>query len=156
MEADSGMLILIWIVSAIGSAVIGAAKGQPAVGALAGIFLGPFGLLAALLSEKKGKICPFCRETVHPNALVCRYCRNVFPVAAAVSQAEDDKRRAEIKQEELEQARLVQAKLETALASLRRQHEAERLTLNTEAGRRFCRGSVRGRGQGAEGCRRGQ
>jgi len=65
-----------WVLCAIAACVIGAKKGEPIMGFLAGAFLGPFGVLLAVLSKGDRLPCPFCREAVFPDAQVCPHCRS--------------------------------------------------------------------------------
>jgi len=77
------VIFLIWFISAWVSGLIGGligkGRGQEGAGILLGFFLGPIGwIIAALLAPnyaKMGKIqCPFCREYISPDALICPHC----------------------------------------------------------------------------------
>jgi len=67
-------LAIIWLVCGIISAMIGARKGAAFVSFVAGVFLGPFGILIALFSKGNRITCPFCKELVHKDAVVCKHC----------------------------------------------------------------------------------
>jgi RNA polymerase subunit RPABC4/transcription elongation factor Spt4 len=78
------------ILCAIVSEEIARARGRSAVGyGLAGFFLGPLGLIAALLTRPNEKVlaqwqlerglakqCPACREIIRSDASSCRYCQH--------------------------------------------------------------------------------
>jgi len=78
--------IAIWLVCAIGAAIIAGGKGRSAMnGFWAGLVLGPIGVLIALgLPDEERKIelelhrrlrpCPVCAERIQPAALKCRFC----------------------------------------------------------------------------------
>lgn len=71
---------LITLVFGAVSSMIAHAKGRNSLGwFLAGIFLGPFSLVVALLppEEREGMYarCPACREVIREDAVTCRYCR---------------------------------------------------------------------------------
>lgn len=68
--------IMVWVISAIISGVIGNRKGKPVAGALAGIMFGPVGVIVALISgDKQRKPCPECAELIMKKAKVCQYCK---------------------------------------------------------------------------------
>lgn len=66
---------LIWIASIIGSTLIGSSKGEAGSGFVAGLVLGPLGLILAILSSGDRAKCPDCRETVKRAARICPHCR---------------------------------------------------------------------------------
>lgn len=78
-----GLLLLFWVTCGILAAAIGSKKGEAGIGLLLGLLLGPFGVLAAILSSGNRKPCPFCREAVHKDAVVCPRCQREFPPVAA-------------------------------------------------------------------------
>lgn len=73
----------IWIVSfafGVVASMIGYSKGRNSLGWFtAGVFLGPFALVVALLPpvERPGMYvrCPACQEVIRAEAVTCRYCR---------------------------------------------------------------------------------
>lgn len=75
----------IWIVTLVFGVVasmIAHAKGRNSLGWFtAGIFLGPFSLVVALLQpvEREGMYtkCPACREVIRDGAETCRFCRTL-------------------------------------------------------------------------------
>src|SRR5437660_8238121 len=79
-ENTAGVFFLFGMaLSAVIGYLIGARRGIGTAGALMSAFLGPIGwLLAALLTGNLRK-CPFCAESVKPDAVVCRYCGRELP-----------------------------------------------------------------------------
>jgi len=70
------VILLGLILCAVAAGAIGARKGEPIMAAVLGLFLGPLGILFALLSKGNRIACPFCREMVDPAATVCKACRS--------------------------------------------------------------------------------
>jgi len=71
----------IWVVCGIIAAMIGSKKEQGCGGFIAGILLGPFGILLMLFTKGNRKTCPFCKESIHAEAVVCPRCqRDVTPI----------------------------------------------------------------------------
>lgn len=76
-----GLFILIWLACAVIAAAIGSKKNEAGSGCLLGLILGPLGILAALMSTGDRRPCPFCRELVHKEAVLCPHCRKDLPPA---------------------------------------------------------------------------
>lgn len=68
-------VLIFWVVCGIAGAVIGSTKDQVVIGFLAGVLLGPIGVLIVILFAGRGKRCPHCAELIKPNAAVCKHCR---------------------------------------------------------------------------------
>jgi hypothetical protein len=56
--------VLIWIGSIILAGMIGARKDAAGLGIIAGIFLGPLGVLIMLAANGNLTECPFCKERI--------------------------------------------------------------------------------------------
>ena len=77
--------LFFWIMCAIAAAMIGATKGRGFSGFLAGLLLGPFGVLFAFLARGNRVDCPACKSNIHPEATMCPHCRTaVTPLTAPV------------------------------------------------------------------------
>lgn len=69
------LLILIWFISVVASAVVATKKGEPYAGTFLGLVLGPLGLLVCLLSGYANRRrCPYCAELIMKKAVVCPHC----------------------------------------------------------------------------------
>lgn len=75
--------VLIWVICATAGAVIGGARGRPVFGFIAGLFLGPIGVLCAFFFRGHRRDCPHCRELVHDQATICPHCRKDLPPVAS-------------------------------------------------------------------------
>ena len=76
--------IVLWIVinAAIGYA-IGKERNNIGVSVFISVLLGPIGWIIALISKEGLRKCPFCSESIKPDAKVCRYCgRDLPPIEA--------------------------------------------------------------------------
>lgn len=77
MEGLFGSAILyMWFTCLVATAMVGARKGEIIISILMGLFLGPLGLVIALLSRGDRGPCPFCREWVSPRAVICSHCHS--------------------------------------------------------------------------------
>jgi len=63
------------VVCGLIAAAIGQRKGEGCGAFIVGVFLGPLGILAALFSKGNRKTCPFCKELIHKDAVVCPRCQ---------------------------------------------------------------------------------
>lgn len=67
--------VALWLLFGIAGAIVGSRKDQVIAGFLAGVLLGPLGLLIVILVPGSGFDCPYCRERVKRGASVCPHCR---------------------------------------------------------------------------------
>lgn len=73
---DITFWLVIWLLSVIASASIGAKKGNPIGGTFLGLVLGPVGLVIVLVSGYANRrACPFCAEQIMKKAVVCPHCQ---------------------------------------------------------------------------------
>lgn len=69
------ILIPAWVSCAILGTMLGARRNEPVAGFFLGLCFGPLGVLfVALHSSGKGKTCPYCREWVKSDAIICKHC----------------------------------------------------------------------------------
>lgn len=69
--------VLIWILCGLGAAAIASAKeGSVLTGFLAGVLLGPIGILIVLMASGPSGRCPHCRKKINARASVCPHCRS--------------------------------------------------------------------------------
>lgn len=87
----STMLILLWIACGLVGAMIGGKKGEAGFGFLLGIFLGPIGLLLIFFSKGNQKTCPFCKGTIHPEAVRCNHCQKDLPPQIKTEETQQSK-----------------------------------------------------------------
>jgi len=73
--------VLIWIACGIVAAIIGSGKGEGCAGFILGVVLGPIGILLALASSGNRRACPYCKEMIHREALVCPRCQRDLPIS---------------------------------------------------------------------------
>jgi hypothetical protein len=74
------VFVLIWLLCGVVAAMIGNKKGEGCGAFVVGALFGPFGILFALLSSGNRKTCPFCKEQIHKDAVVCPRCQREIPV----------------------------------------------------------------------------
>jgi len=82
MGADfSVILAVILCLCAIFGGVLGNQKNAGAIGVLLGLFLGPFGVIAAGLLDGRA-LCPHCQDRVSRHASICPHCRSALKLQA--------------------------------------------------------------------------
>ncbi len=69
------MFIFIWVMCAIIAAGIGSNKGMAGSGFLLGLIFGPIGIIIVLVSSGDKRVCPYCKEMVHKDAVRCPKCQ---------------------------------------------------------------------------------
>jgi len=67
--------VIIWLVCGIAAAIIGSQKGEGCAAFFFAFLLGPLGLLLAIFSSGNRKPCPYFKEKIHRDAVVCPRCR---------------------------------------------------------------------------------
>src|SRR6059058_4177506 len=82
---EAGWFIFWLIINAIVGAMIGQRNNDVAGSIIVSILLGPIGWLIALLSKGNLRKCPFCAESIKPEAKVCRHCGRELPAQEADS-----------------------------------------------------------------------
>jgi hypothetical protein len=70
----------IWIASVFLAGMVGARKDAGGLGLIAGVFLGPLGVLIMLASRGNLKDCVFCKEWIRFGAVVCPRCGRDLPI----------------------------------------------------------------------------
>lgn len=75
------LYLMLWLLCALTAAYVYNQKGRSLwIGALAGLILGPIGVILALLTSKRApalptKQCPHCKTQIDWNARVCPTCK---------------------------------------------------------------------------------
>ena len=78
--ATNVWLLFFWAaINATIGYMLGARRGNGAIGAVVSVFFGPLGWLYAALAYGNLVKCPFCSEGIKPDAVVCRYCGRDLP-----------------------------------------------------------------------------
>jgi hypothetical protein len=67
---------------------IGKPKGEAGASAMICVLLGPIGWIIAFLSTGNMRTCPFCAESVRPEAKVCKHCHRDLPAEVRQAPAE--------------------------------------------------------------------
>ena len=75
------IVIIAWAACGLLGWAVANGKGRGADGAALGFFLGPFGVIFAMLLGDKRTRCSFCREPVAPEATVCPHCQKAIKPA---------------------------------------------------------------------------
>jgi len=68
-------VLVLWLACGIIAAMIGARKGEGCLAFIAGILLGPVGIIGAVFSRGNRVECRFCRELIHRDATACPHCQ---------------------------------------------------------------------------------
>lgn len=82
--------LFLWLMCGIVAAMIGSRKGAGCAGFALGFLLGPFGILIALFMGGNRKACPYCRELIHKEAIVCPRCQRDLVAMRANPRSPDD------------------------------------------------------------------
>lgn len=69
------MVVFAWFACGAIAGVIGESKGEGALSFVAGMLLGPIGIIGALASRGNKVQCHACRSWIDPKATICPYCR---------------------------------------------------------------------------------
>jgi len=69
------VLIFFWLLFGIVAALIGSQKGQGCLGFILGVLLVPFGILIIIFTGGNRISCPYCKERIRPDAIVCPHCQ---------------------------------------------------------------------------------
>jgi hypothetical protein len=71
-------LLFYFLFAGLIGALCGKSKGQPGLGFIIGVVLGPIGWIISLLSGDVRPKCNACRKVVDPKASICPYCRTAI------------------------------------------------------------------------------
>lgn len=63
-----------WLLFGFIAGIIGSRKGAGCASFLWGFLLGPFGILIAIFRKGDTVTCPYCKENIRKDALVCKHC----------------------------------------------------------------------------------
>ena len=72
--------LFLWTMCGVIAGLIGSQKGQGCGGVVAGVLLGPFGILLILFTTGNRAKCRFCREKIDREATVCPRCQRDHPI----------------------------------------------------------------------------
>ena len=67
-------IVIIWLLFGFIAGIIGSKKGEGCLGFIVGVLLGPFGILFAIFSKGNQVTCPYCKELIKKDAIVCKHC----------------------------------------------------------------------------------
>jgi hypothetical protein len=71
--------VVVWIICGAIAAHRARGAGETGTSSCAAFFLGPVGLLISFSVSGPRKTCPFCKEPIRPDALVCPHCQREQP-----------------------------------------------------------------------------
>jgi hypothetical protein len=74
-------VLIFWLpINLVIGAALGKTKGRIGAGMFLSALLGPIGWLVILIGPDYRRKCPFCAETIKPEAIVCPHCQREVSV----------------------------------------------------------------------------
>jgi hypothetical protein len=74
-------LVLIWFASIVIGISVGSKKGEGCISFAMCFLLGPIWLPVVLLSRGNRYACPFCKEMINKQAIICPHCKqSLIPI----------------------------------------------------------------------------
>jgi hypothetical protein len=83
--------VMLWLFMGLLGAALGNSKGRGGDGFCLGVLLGPIGVVIVVLLSPKGRVCSFCKSSIHSEASVCPHCQREQPKQE--SSSDDDRMR---------------------------------------------------------------
>jgi hypothetical protein len=78
---DFPAFLIFWLpISLVLGAIVGKARGRVGAGMFLSALLGPIGWLVILIGPDYRRKCPFCAETIKPEAIICPHCQREVSV----------------------------------------------------------------------------
>jgi len=68
--------VFIWLMCGVIASIIGSQKGLGCGGFIAGVLLGPFGIILVLVMKGDKIKCPYCQKLIDKKAIKCPYCQS--------------------------------------------------------------------------------